>query len=548
MPDHVEMIDRVLTLINAGDGEAALALVDQVVTEAPDNCQAQFLRGEALRLQGKLVEAEETFRQALALGGGNAEVLFRLGLVHNAMSHFSDAHDSFVAAAQVNPDHHASWFYAGVLAMQLGKVADAVAAFRVAAELDPSSVQTLVNLATCLKEAGNAGESAHFLRQAIEAAPYREDLAVTLFHGLIEMGDLPGAEHLARHMGRHHPQSSWWNGGALGWILRNLRREIEAAAAYVYAYTLEPESSEFLAQAAQAYRQGGRPEVAKRLALRALRLDPRSANGRVAIAGVLSDEGAFDEALARLAPEADAPKPAVRSIVIAVLDYSPGAPYNIRTLLADLTDYDGEVICIFNSEQVFLDLKDHPRIDKYSYNKHNVGVSRAWNMGINQAEGETIHILNADMRISVDMLYRLERWVHSLPEALCVGVSAHWYDATSLDEIGRLQPGQVSEATQTDSVSGQLFTFHAQRLNEAGISFDPRLAPYFGEELDITIKAKQAGLKMYAVPETDFEHRGGISQRDRPITFFGRPVHRLACIVRNQVFLRKKARLIKDRW
>ena len=33
-------------------------------------------------------------------------------------------------------------------------------------------------------------------------------------------------------------------------------------------------------------------------------------------------------------------------------------------------------------------------------------------MGINQAEGDTIHILNADLHLSVGTLHRMEGWLH----------------------------------------------------------------------------------------------------------------------------------------
>ena len=61
-----------------------------------------------------------------------------------------------------------------------------------------------------------------------------------------------------------------------------------------------------------------------------------------------------------------------RSFVIPVLDFSPHSPYSIYTLLEDLADVSGEVICIFNSEEVFEALKSHSRIDKFAYNNLNV--------------------------------------------------------------------------------------------------------------------------------------------------------------------------------
>ena len=79
-----------------------------------------------------------------------------------------------------------------------------------------------------------------------------------------------------------------------------------------------------------------------------------------------------------------------RSFIIPVLDMSPHSRYNIYSLLDDLEKIEGEVICIFNSPEVFQLLHNHPRIDKYCYNKQNAGVSRSWNLGINSAESTTV--------------------------------------------------------------------------------------------------------------------------------------------------------------
>ena len=95
-------------------------------------------------------------------------------------------------------------------------------------------------------------------------------------------------------------------------------------------------------------------------------------------------------------------------MVIPVLDFSPHGAYNILTLLDDLAPVAGEVICIFNSPEVYDRLRDHPRIDKFCFNKLNAGVSRSWNMGINLAEGRAIVIMNADLHVSAAAIEQLE--------------------------------------------------------------------------------------------------------------------------------------------
>jgi hypothetical protein len=86
-----------------------------------------------------------------------------------------------------------------------------------------------------------------------------------------------------------------------------------------------------------------------------------------------------------------------------------------------------------------------------------------------------------------------------------------------------------------DKITGYVFALHLQRLHDAGIAFDPRLSPYFFEELDMMTKCRAAGLGAYAMPISPdmFSHEGGISQRDRPIRYFGQLADRTRVIAIN---------------
>jgi len=233
-------------------------------------------------------------------------------------------------------------------------------------------------------------------------------------------------------------------------------------------------------------------------------------------------------------------KPPARSIIIPVLDYSPHSPFDIVGLLGDLELFDGEVICIFNSAQMFADLSEHPRVDKFSFNKQNVGVARSWNIGLNQAEGEVVFVLNADLHVSLSALAALEGHLLSLPNALAVGISGDVYDFDRLKAHQKHPPGSLTAPIVVDKPSGYAFALHARRMHDAGICFDPRFSPYFYEELDLTLKARRAGFEVYAAPVAGIEHVDGISSNRRPINCLGREVDRMQVLIRN-------ANLILDR-
>ena len=524
-------------LINGGDCDAAIAVLDAVIAAAPDHRQALFLKGEALRQSARPEAAEEFLTKALQLSPTNGEVLFRLGLTRYALGKRDKAEEALAAAVESQPDHQQACFQLGVVALELDHLALAERAFRAAAEGDPPSVPSLVNLALCLDRQGKGDDAVTCLERAARLDPGRDDVTGPLLQAYIGKADYRAAERLMRVTTERQPENPRWV-STLGWVLSYLGRHDEAAAVYRRAIELQPDVAEHVANMGSALRQAGRSGEAAVSLHRAISLDPISLDAHLGVASLHLDAGLYDEA-ANVIDDIDArvrfPTGASRSVVIPVLDYSPGSLHNIGTLLDDLKDFDGEVICVFNSEDMFNDFRHHPRIDKFSFNKHNVGVARGWNIGINQAEGATIHVLNADLHVSVPMLNRLEHWLHTLPDALCVGVSAHWIDHLTLRETRAMVTGSFHQPIEVDTVSGQLFSLHAKRLHDAGIMFDPRLSPYFGEEVDLAIKARQSAMKIYAVPETDFDHSWGISRHDRPIYYFGRRAHRIHCMLNNQI-------------
>lgn len=543
MPDSFDHIAQAVALLQGGDCGGAAGLLKQLLVSAPGHHQALFVMGEALRNGGDNDDAEAAFGRALHLvHANNGDIFYRLGLARFAAGKLAEAEEALTSAAERLPDSSDIWLSLGNVASQLGHDETAERALRRAAG-ESASTQALESLADFLAHRGQEEEALRLLEGAPDLSE-RVDVVDRVLSARLQRQETEEAEAFLIALIEQDPGNENWH-YRLGWLHHTLNHFAEAVSSYRVAVTLAPGEAEYVANLAVVLRlTDAPPEVQKAECARAIALNPLSITAVLGLARLQLDDGDF-AAARQLVENFDRstgfPRGPKRSVVIPVLNYSPGSPYNIRTLLEDLQDFDGEVICIFNGDEVYHDLRDHPRIDKFSYNKFNVGVSRGWNMGINQAEGDTIHILNADLRVAVDMLYRLEDYLHTLPDALCVGVSAHWIDPFNLKEVQSFNSGTFSQPIEADSVSGQLFSLHSRRLHDAGISFDPRLTPYFGEEADLFIKARLNGLKIYAVPETDFAHSWGISVRDRPLLCFGRPVHRTHRIIDNQILLQEKA-------
>jgi hypothetical protein len=217
-----------------------------------------------------------------------------------------------------------------------------------------------------------------------------------------------------------------------------------------------------------------------------------------------------------------------RSFVIPILDFSPHSPYNILTLLEDLDGIEGEVICIFNSPEVYEKLHSHPRINKYCYNSLNAGVSRSWNIGINLSEGKAVFMLNADLHVLPKAIEEIEHHLFSLDKAVIVGPQGTHIDYKTLRIIRYFEKGRFDAPVQTHDVSGFFFAIHIERFLNHKLAFDVRFSPCFFEEWDMGMQVMQAGLACYAVPVIDFEHHWGLSQAtgDVFIEYFGRKLSR----------------------
>ncbi|MHC4269730.1 MAG: methyltransferase domain-containing protein [Planctomycetota bacterium] len=230
-----------------------------------------------------------------------------------------------------------------------------------------------------------------------------------------------------------------------------------------------------------------------------------------------------------------------RSFIIPVLDFSPHSPYSIKTLLSDLEGIPGEVICVFNSREVYDKLQRHPRIDKYCFNSLNAGVSRSWNIGIDLAEGRTVFILNADIHVRPLAIEQLESYLYSLDKAVIVGPQGANIDFQNHRDIRHFAKETFSAPEQVHAVSGFFFAIHLERYHKHHLNFDVQFSPCFYEEWDIGLQVMQAGLACYVVPVKDFEHHWGVSQdKNLSVNYFGRKMAREDIFPKNREYFTNK--------
>jgi hypothetical protein len=246
-----------------------------------------------------------------------------------------------------------------------------------------------------------------------------------------------------------------------------------------------------------------------------------------------------------LVVENSLPRASGRSFVIPVLDMSPASPYNIMTLLDDLQKIPGDVIVVCNNPELAAKLKGHPRIDYLAGMSHNVGVARAWNIGMNMSQTPVTFVLNADLHVTEEVFAALERALHDLPDAAVVGPQGSFFDFATAQDIQYFQRGSFSAPIQVDAVSGFLFGVRTNVFGPGGLQFENAFTPCYFEEWDLGLQCRLMGVKCYIVPTAGYDHEWSGSIRAlRTIPYFRSESTSREILDRNRaIFLEKWKRI-----
>ncbi len=224
--------------------------------------------------------------------------------------------------------------------------------------------------------------------------------------------------------------------------------------------------------------------------------------------------------------------------------------YNVRDLLLNaivslrraLHDIEGEIIVVDNGSSdgaVEVLQKDHSDVVTIPVDR-NLGFGAANNLGIEQAKGEYILILNPDTIVQEDTLHVMLAFMEEHPKAGAVGCKIVHPDGTLDPAAKRGFPSPWSSfsrvfglsklfrqsrlfggynltwiddetTSKVESLSGSFMFFRGSVLRELG-GFDTDFFMY-GEDLDLCWRANKVGWQIWYHPGTSIVHIGGESTR-----------------------------------
>ena len=174
----------------------------------PDSTMFNWFKKIAASKKADL-ESEVSFNQGLApitqLSISESETFKNQGNVLLNNGKLQDAADCFRQAIALNPNYAEAYTNLGTVFQMQGKLGEAIAQYRKAVLFKPNLLPAHLNLGICLMNLGQGEAAEKSLRQVIEIAPEHATLSQysaalqTLGSTVAQRGDLSQAETLLRH-------------------------------------------------------------------------------------------------------------------------------------------------------------------------------------------------------------------------------------------------------------------------------------------------------------------------------------------------------------
>ena len=210
-----------------------------------------------------------------------------------------------------------------------------------------------------------------------------------------------------------------------------------------------------------------------------------------------------------------------RSFVIPVLDKSPASPFNIETLLKDLEGVEGNVIVVFNSEKMAAAYAKHPRVTLSATLSQNVGVARAWNVGVHLSETPTVFVINADLHFRPKSIPLIERTLQRIERAAVAGPQGSFVNFFGCTDYQYFDRGVSPRPLQVDAISGFFFAVKRFHFVNGDLQFEDDYTPCYFEEWDLGLQCREKGLECWIAPTTDYDHEwSGTIKANKVVTYF----------------------------
>jgi protein O-GlcNAc transferase len=299
--------------------------------EVADEYTACRKRGNEHLAQGRLEEAAECYRQAIAVNPGYAEGLLNLGFVSRELGRYEDAERYLQQAVRADPALADAYYLLGGMAQARGNPDAAIGHFNKTLELKPDFEMAYGDLCQILFQNGQIEGARKVIQQGLSLFPqsalfhcylgnlyvaekkreqaiacYRkaltiqpDDAEVLVLLGNIhkDQGELDDALGCYRRALALRPDSAEVNNN-LGSVFHAMSNFGEAVNYYQRALLLKPDSAEINSNLGAVFQDQGNLDKAEACYRNALALDPEYADAHNKLGTLFHDRDDLDEAQA----------------------------------------------------------------------------------------------------------------------------------------------------------------------------------------------------------------------------------------------------------
>jgi predicted O-linked N-acetylglucosamine transferase (SPINDLY family) len=276
---------------SAKRGSASISELDIRESEAFKN------QGNACFGAGKLEEAAEFYRQAIARNPRYAEACSNLGSVLQAQGKLQEAVVHYREAVTLNPDLLTAHNNLAFALMQLGQTDAARESFQRVVALDPEHAAALQNLGIIAAQSGDFPQAETLLRRALITDEKNPALHTNLGHVLKSqdrMSDAKAAYQRATFLDPSLAEAHY----SLGNVLQSLGQLQDALDEYDIAISLRPDYTDALNNQATALNMLGRHEEAAKSCRHVLKLGENHFHTHNNLGNALHGLGRIEDSIA----------------------------------------------------------------------------------------------------------------------------------------------------------------------------------------------------------------------------------------------------------
>lgn len=276
-------------------GKEALPALEKAAELLPNDVEAHYNLGQALKGLGHLNVAEGSYRRVLKIRPEFAEAHYALGAVLQDLGRLDDAMTNYRQALKIKPNYAEAQSNLGVVLQGLGRLAEAEASLRRALKLQPAFAEAHSNLGNVLKDCGHSEGAVVSYQRALEIKPNFAEAHYNLGTVLQDSGQLDDAMASYRRALEIKPDYAAAHSN-LGAALQECGRLVEAEASLSRALELNPDFAAAHSNLGNVLNDRGQLEAAVTHYSRALALNPDYAEVHSNLGAVLMTLGRQPEA------------------------------------------------------------------------------------------------------------------------------------------------------------------------------------------------------------------------------------------------------------